>query len=282
MGLGKHTYGEEGIRLLRVDRRSQRHEVQDLTVAVRFEGDFEAAFVVGDNRQVLPPEAMRNTVFALAREHPDGEMEALGRVLAEHFLRTTAAVRRVRVELQQRPWERSVLGDRPQLDAFSGGGPERRRATVERSGDQETVLSGILSLRLLKTRGADFGNFARGRFTPQTPVGERTLAVTVDADWRYGPEGIPYGPAWHGVRRTLVETFADHHSHSVQHTLHTLGEGVLANHEGVDEIRLKVGETVLPAVDLSPFGLDNPRLIFDAAEHPHGVAEGVLRRKDPL
>ena len=276
--LGTHSYGEQGIRLLRVDRRSQRHEVQDLSVAVRFEGDFEEAFVAGDNRQVLPPEAMRNTVYALAREHPDGEVEDLGRVLAEYFLRTTAAVRRVRVTLDQHPWQRSLLGDRPQLDAFTGSGEERRWAAVERSGDEEIVTPGIRSLRLLKTRGADFGNFARGRFTTPESAGVRTLAVTVEARWLYSTEGIPYGPAWHGVRRTLIETFADHHSRSVQHTLHTLGEAVLANHEGVEEIQLKLRELVLPAVNLEPFGLDNPRQIFDAAEHPHGVAEGVLRR----
>ena len=47
--LGQNSYGKSGIRLVHVDRRAGRHAVSDLTVAVRLEGDFEAAHVSGDN-----------------------------------------------------------------------------------------------------------------------------------------------------------------------------------------------------------------------------------------
>ena len=48
MPLGANSYGKSGIRLVRIARREGRNDVQDLTVAVRFEGDFAAAHVAGE------------------------------------------------------------------------------------------------------------------------------------------------------------------------------------------------------------------------------------------
>ncbi len=61
MPLGSNSYGKSGIRLVRVARRGETHDLQDLTVAVRFEGDFESAHVAGDNSAVLPNDTMKNS-----------------------------------------------------------------------------------------------------------------------------------------------------------------------------------------------------------------------------
>ena len=64
--LGAKRYGTSGIRLVRVDRSVARHELVDLTIDVRLEGDFDDAYVSGDNAAVLPTDTMRGTVYALA------------------------------------------------------------------------------------------------------------------------------------------------------------------------------------------------------------------------
>ena len=58
--LGHNNYGKSRVRLLRVTRREQQHEVKDLTFSIQFEGDFEAAHIAGDNRKILPTDTMKN------------------------------------------------------------------------------------------------------------------------------------------------------------------------------------------------------------------------------
>ena len=66
-----HTaYGKSQVRLVQVRRRGDRHDLRDLAVAIRFEGDYDASFTAGDNREVLPTDTMKNTVYALAGQEP--------------------------------------------------------------------------------------------------------------------------------------------------------------------------------------------------------------------
>ena len=62
------SYGKERVRLVQVLRRADRDDLRDLTVAVRFEGDYDASYTEGDNSDVLPTDTMRNTVYALAAQ----------------------------------------------------------------------------------------------------------------------------------------------------------------------------------------------------------------------
>ena len=41
MLLADSAYGKSGVRLVQVTRRGDRHDVRDLTVAIRFEGDYD-------------------------------------------------------------------------------------------------------------------------------------------------------------------------------------------------------------------------------------------------
>ena len=58
--LGENSYGKSRVRLLRVARQEGRHDIRELTVAIRFEGDFETAHTKGDNRKILPTDTMKN------------------------------------------------------------------------------------------------------------------------------------------------------------------------------------------------------------------------------
>ena len=70
---------------MQVRRRGDRDDLRDLSVAVRFEGDYDASYIDGDNRDVLPTDTMKNTVYALAARSPVQDPEPfaiqLGRAL---------------------------------------------------------------------------------------------------------------------------------------------------------------------------------------------------------
>ncbi|CAN5586661.1 hypothetical protein BH24ACT21_BH24ACT21_01890 [soil metagenome] len=84
--LGQNNYGKTEVRVLKVNRDTEHHEIWDLDVRVALEGDFEAAHVEGDNTGLLATDTMRNTVNALAKDKLTGSIEDFGLALVDHFL----------------------------------------------------------------------------------------------------------------------------------------------------------------------------------------------------
>src|ERR1700730_15207254 len=84
--LAENNYGKSRVRLLRVARQEGRHDIKELTLQIRFEGDFESAHTKGDNRKILPTDTMKNTVYALARQHPTETVEEFALHLIDRFL----------------------------------------------------------------------------------------------------------------------------------------------------------------------------------------------------
>src|ERR1700675_375815 len=108
--LGENSYGKSRVRLLRVVRQNGRHDIKELTLAIRFEGDFEAAHTKGDNQKILPTDTMKNTVYALARRHSIASREAFCLQLLEHFCSRNPQVSRAQVDAVQSLWARLPAG----------------------------------------------------------------------------------------------------------------------------------------------------------------------------
>ncbi len=279
--LAENSYGKSGIRLVHRSRRGDRYEIRDLTVAVALEGDFGAAHAHGDNSRVLPTDTMKNAVYGLARSRGIGAIESFGLLLADHFLGASEAASAVRVSISERPWERLPQGSGQHPGAFLRPGAERWVTRVEKSAAGAagaSIRSGIEDLTLLKASKSGFAGFLRDPFTTLRETEDRILATAVQALWSYAPGEISWQPIGRAIRSTLLQTFADHVSASVQHTLHAMGEAVLRGHSQVTEIRISMPNKHHILVDLSPFGLDNPGEIFVATEEPFGLIEATLRR----
>src|SRR5271168_3934911 len=104
--LGENSYGKSRVRLLRVARQEGRHDIRELTVAIRFEGDFETAHTKGDNRKILPTDTMKNTVYALARQHAVDTAASFCLYLADHFLKHNPQTSRVQIDATETLWTR--------------------------------------------------------------------------------------------------------------------------------------------------------------------------------
>jgi urate oxidase len=276
--LADNSYGKSGIRLVKILRREERHDIRDLTVAVRLEGDFEAAHVAGDNSAVLPTDTMKNTVYALAKDHFDRDIESFGLFLTEHFVTRDPNVSRARVEISERPWERLTADGRPHPHAFSRPGGERRVARVMRTRQGALVEAGLEDLTLAKSTQSAFSGFRRDGYTTLKETEDRLLATAVKASWTYTGAPADFDRAFQGIRGTMLETFAAHDSASVQHTLYAMGEAVLEHHAEVLEVRLSLPNKHHIPVVLSAFGLENRNEIFVATEEPFGLIEATIRR----
>ena len=276
--LGPNRYGKSGVRLVKLTREAGRHHFRELTVSVALEGEFERAHSAGDNADVLPTDTMKNTVYALARQNALGEIEAFATRLAGHFLRSHEAIRRARVEIVERPWERLDVGGAADPHTFRQSGGERRLTEVTSADDGTAVASGLEGLLVAKTSRSAFTGFFRDPYTTLQETEDRILATSVRAVWTYATANIDFGPAWRGIRATLLDTLAGHESASVQHTLHAMGEAVLEKYGAVAEIAIRMPNKHHLLVDLSRLGLDNPDEIFVPTEEPYGLIEATLRR----
>jgi urate oxidase len=269
--LVENGYGKQAVRLVTVRRGPDRHELKDVTIAIRLEGDFAAAYTDGDNREVLPTDTMKNTVYALAAEHPFEDVEDFGLALSEHFLQASPRVTAVRVELTEHLWERF------DPHAFRRTGGERRTAVVTRTQQGTQVRAGLADLVVMKTAQSAFEGFPRDRYTTLKETSDRLLATSVQATWRYSRPYVTFGHLWKEVRRVLLATFAAHDSRSVQHTLYAMGEAVLETLD-VEEIHIAMPNLHHLPVDLTPFGLQNRNEVFVATAEPYGLIEGTVKR----
>lgn len=266
------------MRLVKAVRHGDRHDLRDLTIAIRFEGDYDASYTEGDNRDVLPTDTMKNTVYALAAQHPLQEPEPFGMVLAEHFLRRNPRLHRVAIEFVEHQWQRLEVGEREHRNAFMRRGPDTRTACVTAGRDALTIDAGVDELLIMKTARSAFAGFPRDEFTTLPETRDRLLATAMTATWRYADHDVPFGPTWRAVRDALLQTFAEHASESVQHTLHAMGQGVLDAIDVVASITLVMPNKHHIPVDLSRFGLENRNEVFVATDEPYGRIEATLSR----
>lgn len=276
--LADSAYGKSRIRLVQVRRPGERHEVRDLTIAVRFEGDYDEAYTVGDNSAVFPTDTMKNTVYALAAREAVTGPETFGLRLARHFLDRNPKLRRVRIDVTEQAWQHIPVGGREHGQAFVQRGPEARTATAQADRQHTMIGAGVSDLVILKSSGSAFAGFPRDEYTTLPETHDRLLATSLTATWHYGDTDADFGPRWRAVRQTLLEAFAEHDSRSVQHTLHAMGQAVLEACADVTAIRLVMPNKHHLPFDLSRFGLENRNEIFVATDEPYGLIEATLVR----
>lgn len=277
--LGQNNYGKTEIRLVKVNRASDRHELWDLHVRVVLEGDFRAAHVEGDNTGLLSTDAMRNTVYALAKDGLTGSIEDFGMNLVDQFLQSGPTVEDCRVEITQFPWDRIEVDGHGHDHSFVRGRGERRaKVSGDRGGDRR-VEAGIGDLYVLKTTQSGFEGFLRERFTTLPETDDRILATVVTTKWVYNTDRADFDRLWGGVLDRSLATFTDHYSPSAQNTLYRMGKAVLEAFPEIEKIWYSLPNVHHIPYDLERFGISNDNEIFHATHDPYGQIEAWVERR---
>jgi urate oxidase len=276
--LGASSHGESRLRMLRIVRRGDRHDPRDLTVSIRFEGNFTAAFVEGRTAGLIPGETLKAFVHQAARDHPAGEIETFGLALCRRVLDVYRHLTRVRVEIVEQPWARMDVGGKAQGQAFIMGGPERRTAAVTSNGTHTAVVSGIEEMMLMRTAGflprPAVERAADGSEDSVQPI----LVGSVSARWTYSNPEVTFGPYRQGVRGAVADTFAMHAARSVQYTLYAIADVILATYDEILDVTLALHERPYRPADVFRGDVETPEDLFVAAEEPLGVVEVTVER----
>lgn len=283
--LGPNQYGKAECRLVRVNRDTAVHTIEDLTVTTQLRGDFTACHTDGDNSQVVATDTQKNTVYAFAREHGIGSPEQFLVRLGRHFVDGFTWVSGGQWSAEQHAWERIAVDGDPHDHAFARTGRETRTAMVQIDGDRTWVLAGLTDATVLKSTGSEFHGFPRDRYTTLGETTDRILATSVTAWWRYrdgaleGLDSAGVNDLWQRIRDTLLARFADLHSLALQQTIFEMGKAVLESFEEVAEVKLSCPNKHHFLVDLAPFALDNPGEVFFAADRPYGLIQATVQRE---
>ncbi|HJQ01748.1 MAG TPA: urate oxidase [Jatrophihabitans sp.] len=277
---GENQYGKAEVRLVRVTRDGDRHQLKDLNVSTALRGDFAAAHLAGDNAHVIPTDTQKNTVFAFAEQHGVGEIEDFGLRLGRHFVDSFDWVTGAKVSIEEYRWDRIRVDGAEHGHAFNRAGGGTRTAVITVHGDNAWVISGLTDLVVLKSTGSEFTGFPRDEYTTLPEDRDRILATAVTARWRHADSTGDWATSYAEVRRILLESFATKHSLALQQTLYYMAEQVLVSRPEIVEVRMSMPNKHHFLVDLSPFGLTNDHAVYHAADRPYGLIEGTVLRDD--
>jgi len=269
--LVENHYGKSRVRLMKVTRLGDRHEVREWTVGVYLEGDFARCFTDGDNTGVMATDTMKNTVYSVARDSTAMTMEGYAQDLARLLTERNPQVARIRVTLEEKMWVRLKAAGEAHGSAFRQRGPDVATTELRMEvGHEPVIASGVKGLVILKTSKSAFTGFKRDAWTTLPETEDRLLGTEATIVWSYGKLLEDYAGTRQRVMDRLLTSFAEHDSRSVQQTLYAMAEDALAEVPEVSEMELTMPNRHNLLVDLSRFGQDNPNEIFVPTDEPHG------------
>lgn len=264
------SYGESRLRMLRVVRRGDRHEPRDLTIALRFEGRFDAAF--RGETALVPGEAVKNLVHRVVRDQQYETIEELGLAVCDAVLTQHGSIGLARLEIAELPWARLHVGGKPHGQAFAATGFEQRTVSITSNGTQIAVSAGLENLRLLRTSG-----FAAPAPEGHTDGLQRVLIATLSGRWSYSSGDIAFGPYREGVRAAIIESFAWQKGRSVQELLYSISDVILASYQEISSVTLSMQEFPYRPVDLLELAVAGD-VLFVARDEPLGIVEITVQR----
>jgi urate oxidase len=275
----KNTYGKGRVRVMRIHRDGDRHEVSQLNVKAMIEGDFARAYTEADNSTSVSTDTIKNVVNVVARENIGLCPEEFCQVLAKKYLDSYPQVTSVAVSAHETKWSRLSFGGKPHPHGFvldSNGKP-----TVEVSatrGGGSTLTSGMDGFTFMKSTQSGWENYYKDPYTTIPPTNDRMCATSMVASWKWSGKPASYPAANAKILATLLEVFATTYSPSVQNSLYRMGEAVLAAVPEISEISMACPNIHYLLVNLSAFGLDNKNELFLPTDEPHGQIECTVAR----
>jgi urate oxidase len=278
--LSDNFYGKSRVRLVKVVREGETHHLYEWNVNVFLTGDFEACFVEGDNTGLLATDTMKNTVYAVARNSTATTPEAFGIEYAQFISGRNPQITHVRVYIEEKNWIRIKASTSEGKtgkhgSAFLQRGPDVATVNIELpQGGTPTITSGVKGLVVLKTSHSAFAGFKRDELTTLPETWDRLFGTEATITWIYSAPPADYAATRTEIMDSLLTTFANHDSLSVQQTLYAMAAEVLATQPLVAEITQTLPNRHNIPIDFSknqpPFNFEPNNSIFVPQDEPSG------------
>lgn len=277
--LESNRYGKHRVRVLKVLRDGNRHEVSELEVDVLLEGDLAACYHSSDNSSVVPTDTVKNTIHVLANDALKTCRTGFAAVLGNHFLNQYEHLSGVHVEIRERRWGRMDVRGQPHDHAFVAEGNGQWFARCDFQRDTPSILrAGLRDHLVMKTTGSGFVGYNVCELTTLPPTEDRILATRLSAEWEFAGNADDFASVDAAFINAAYSVFAERYSPSVQRTLFEIGECMLVACGRVSRIALKMPNVHFLGIDLSRFRGSDPATVFLPTDEPHGEIEAVIQR----
>ncbi|MFC6645166.1 factor-independent urate hydroxylase [Granulicella cerasi] len=281
--LADNRYGKSLVRIVRVTKHEDHHDLDEWTVQILLTGDMETAHTEGDNSKILPTDTMKNTCYFVASESKATSIEEYAKALIDYVLTRQSHITSAEVIVKSHLWKRLTVDGKPYPTAFMRGSEEVATTRVVRQqGGEFEVVSGLDGLFVLKTTQSSFVGYIKDHLTTLPETTDRLFGTVVKAEWTYTDDvniaGFDFNATRELIRETMVQTFAKHESLSVQQTLFQMGEDALAATDTIESVYMLMPNKHNLLIDLKRFGLENPNHIFVPTDEPHGTIEATIVR----
>jgi urate oxidase len=275
----KNRYGKGRVRVMRIHRDGERHEVSQLNVKAMIEGDFARAYTNGDNSTSVSTDTIKNVVNVVARENTGLCTEEFCQVLAKKYLDSYPQIASVAITAHETKWSRLSFGGKPHPHSFvlDSNGKPFVEASAARGG-ASALLSGIDGFAFMKSTQSGWEHYVKDRYTTIPPTADRMCATSMVASWKWSAKPASYPATNKKILDTLLEVFSMTYSKSVQDSLYRMGEAALAAVPEISEISMACPNMHFILMNLSAFGLENNNDVFLPTDEPHGQIECTVGR----
>lgn len=273
------AHGKAEVHLVRVEREGPVHHISDYTVSSMIRGDLDRVYTHGDNSTCIPTDTQKNITFSLARDGV-GTPEEFALKFGKYMLATyPKIVQGGRWEVKKVGWDRIVGDNGPHDFSFVRSGKEERLTIVQADGDDIRVVAGVKELTVLKSSGSAFVGFPTDKHTTLQEATDRILSTDISAWWEYNTTDVDYDAVFESVRHIVLSEFAERFSMALQNTMWAISARMIDTHPEINTVRMSCPNNHHFTVDLSPFGQDNPNVVFYAADRPFGDITSEVTRK---
>jgi len=298
-------YGKDKVRVFRIVRTNDWHDVVEYTVCALLEGKIETSYTQADNKCVVATDTVKNTVNVLAKTSPhvlNPELFALH--IGIHFVTKYDHISKAVVSIEQFKWSRIPVGEKgePHKHSFVRDGDEKVIVKVEVDsplGEDKVsakVVAGLKDLLVLKSSGSAFENFHVDDFTTLVPVSDRILSTAVDYEYtiklpagnltidglaKLG-EGAKFTQVAASAKKITLDLFATDESASVQATLFKMAQQIISDNPTVGSVTYRLPNKHYIPVNLGFQKLENldpaQAEVFTPVESPSGLIMATVTR----
>jgi len=299
-------YGKDKVRVFRIVRNGDWHDIVEYTVCALLEGKIETSYTQADNTCVVATDSVKNTVNVLAKTSPHVLSPALFALhIALHFVTKYEHISKSVVTIQQFKWSRIPVGDKNELHkhSFVRDGEEKNVIKVEVDASEGkdkvkgSVIGGVKDLLVLKSSGSAFENFYVDEFTTLTPVSDRILSTSIEYEYtillpagyltidglaELGKEA-KFNEVAVSAKKITLDLFALDESASVQATLYKMAQQIIGDNASVGSVTYSLPNKHYIPVNLGFMHLENmtppeKAEVFTPVESPSGLIMATVTR----
>ena len=259
-------------------RDGDQHDVREATVQVMLTGAFDKSFTGPDNSSVIATDSIKNIINITARENLSAGNEAFGIAIGKRFLDRYRQVERADIEVVEQQWQRLSFDGKPHGHSFTKVGNGNPVARIEATRNGVEIESGRERVHLHENHELGMGQLCDGRRhdAPGDQGPHLCHEHGRDLALRARTEGLQY--------RQLFDFAVDaprvrHHiQRGRPRHMYRMGMAALGTAPEISQISMAMPNIHYLVINLSPFKLDNPNVVFVPTDAPHGQIECTVGR----